>query len=225
MDRILSQEVIDAIDLRFVECFQNGAIEFSRRGEVVAKGLFDDDTDPGVSIRRTRQARLFELGDHLGVNGGRRRQIVQAIALQVALLIEFFDPARELLERIRLVVIPGDVSKGLRESAKALLTCAATLAIPAHRLCHGILKSGIAHFAARETDNGKPPRQSGPQAANSKSAGISFRRVRSPDAPKITMVQGGSATWLPNSAARDYAGFGNVIGDGRHKIILLQRRV
>src|ERR1700730_3622613 len=31
------------------------------------------------------------------------------------------------------------------------------------------------------------------QAANSKSAGINFRRVRSPDAPKITMAQGSAA--------------------------------
>src|SRR3984893_9697342 len=31
------------------------------------------------------------------------------------------------------------------------------------------------------------------QAANSKSAGVSFRRVRSPDAPKITMAQGSAA--------------------------------
>src|SRR5579863_8542314 len=39
------------------------------------------------------------------------------------------------------------------------------------------------------------------QAANSKSAGINLRRVRSPDAPKITMAQG-SATATELRASR-----------------------
>src|SRR2546427_7648886 len=37
-------------------------------------------------------------------------------------------------------------------------------------------------------------RASDPQAANSNSAGINFGRVRSPEAPQITMVHGSAAT-------------------------------
>src|SRR5260370_3541584 len=45
-------------------------------------------------------------------------------------------------------------------------------------------------------------RASEPQEANSKSAGINFRRVRSPEAPKITIAQGSAtATELCASSA------------------------
>src|SRR5207245_6906984 len=100
-------------------------VEFSRRGKVTAKRLFDNNADPGVSIRRPHQAGSLNLCDHLGINGRGRRKIVQAIALQVAFLIEFFEAAREFLKRVRLVVISGDVDKGLRESAQALTTALA----------------------------------------------------------------------------------------------------
>ena len=62
LNRIFPQKMIDAIDLRLVEGFENRAVEFSGRGKVVAKGLFDDNADPRVSIRGPRQARCFESG-------------------------------------------------------------------------------------------------------------------------------------------------------------------
>jgi hypothetical protein len=38
--------MINPIDLRLVEDFENCAVELSGGGKVAAKGLFDDDTDP-----------------------------------------------------------------------------------------------------------------------------------------------------------------------------------
>ena len=111
------------------------------------------------SLAGLRQAGLLDLGDHFGVNGRRRRQIEQAIALEMALFIQFIQAMRKLLEPARLIVFAGDVGEGLREGAKALFAYSATLAVAAHGFGGGILKGGVAQRAAREADNGKAARQ------------------------------------------------------------------
>src|ERR1700680_1132241 len=156
LDRIFPQKMIDPIDLRLVEDFENCTVELSGRGKVVAKGFFDDDADPRVIGRWLRQARCADLADHLGINGGRRREIIQAVALQVALAVEFFKAARKLCKRVRLIVIPGDVYKGLREVAKVFILDV-TGGVLAHGPRYGLLKSGVAHFTAREANYGESP--------------------------------------------------------------------
>src|SRR3984893_2255975 len=156
LDRVFPKKMINPIDLRLIEGFKNCAVEVSSRGKVMAKGLFDNDADPRVFGRWPRQSRCANLPDHLGINGGRRCQIVQAVTLEMALPVEFFKPARELRKRIRLIVIPGDVNKGLREAAKVFVLDLTGTGI-AHGSRHRILKSGVAHFTAGETHYGESP--------------------------------------------------------------------
>src|SRR5690348_2362070 len=91
LDRILSQKMINAIDLRLIEDFENRAVELFRGSEVAAKGLFDNNAHPGVFFRRLRKIGFLNLRDHLGINNGRCGQVEEAITLQMALLVEFLE--------------------------------------------------------------------------------------------------------------------------------------
>ena len=97
----------------------------------------------------------MNLRDDLRVYRRRRSQVIEAIAVEVPLLVELFEPLRKLLESLRLVVIPRDVSKGLREATKNVFAYPAGTGVAADRLRYRVLKGGVAHFAARETDNGE----------------------------------------------------------------------
>ena len=61
LDRVFPQVMIDAVDLGFVECLENGLIQLSRRGQVAAEGFFDDDPRPGFFVWIFCQAGLRQL--------------------------------------------------------------------------------------------------------------------------------------------------------------------
>ena len=121
LNRVFPQKMIDAIDLRLVESFENVRLSSLAEARSRPKGFSMTMRDPGFILRRLRQASLLDLGDHLGINGRRRSKVVQAIAFQMALAVEFFQAVRKFLKRVGLVVISGDVGEGLRETPKALI--------------------------------------------------------------------------------------------------------
>ncbi len=75
-DRLLSQEMVDAIDLLLGQAAQDAVVQRLGRSEVGAEGLFDDDATE-AALRLLRQARRRQPFDDLAKEPRSHRQIEQ----------------------------------------------------------------------------------------------------------------------------------------------------
>ena len=91
LDGFFAEVVIDAVNLRFIEGFQNLGVKFLGRGQVPAERLFDDDARPGFIALRFSEIGFLQLLNDVSVNFGWRGQIKQAVASESAFFVELFQ--------------------------------------------------------------------------------------------------------------------------------------
>src|SRR5260370_36754013 len=90
-----AEVVIDAIHLFLSKDSCNLAVKLSSRGQIMPKGLFDDNTRPTLAV--PVQASRAKVMDDFRVLAGRRRGGKDAIASSTALLVERIQDSIELL--------------------------------------------------------------------------------------------------------------------------------
>ena len=111
LDRILSEIVVDAVDLLFFEDIQNNFVELFSRGEVASKRFFDNDAHPGVGLVWTGQAGAAQLLDDVGIDFGRGGKIEEPVAAELFRGLEFCETPHQPDVGIGI----GIVARGVRE--------------------------------------------------------------------------------------------------------------
>src|SRR5262249_54951220 len=111
LDGFLSQIVIDPIDLILVEDAEQLPIELTRRLEIGAERLLDDDAPP-CAVLLARKADFAELADDQRESGRRRRQIEQAIATGRARSLDALERLTQPLVGLRIVELALHVVDG-----------------------------------------------------------------------------------------------------------------
>src|SRR5262249_10890474 len=94
LEGVFGQVVFDAVDLVLVKDIEHAAIQFFCRSEVTAKGLLNDDANPGIRRRRLCQASPPELLDDVEIHFRRRRQVKEDIASKILLRLQLFQASR-----------------------------------------------------------------------------------------------------------------------------------
>ena len=96
LDRLLSEIMVDAIDLALGEHAQDFAVERLRRGQIGAERLFDDDAPP-MPVLLADEAGFAELLHDGGEHLWRRREVEQIIAAGVMRLVGLGQELRQIL--------------------------------------------------------------------------------------------------------------------------------
>ena len=159
-------------------------VQLARRLEVVAERLLDDQPHPA----RRGAAPLAELVDDRADRARRHREVVDAVAACAALLVELGQQRREPVLAAR------------RRRTRSRRSACRRRARPRRRRGRGRARAPSRPAHARGTPRRSPRVRATPTTANCSgsrrryaseySAGNSFRRVRSPDAPKMTNTHG-----------------------------------
>src|SRR5690349_9220234 len=111
--------MVDAINLVFVQDLAELLVELFRRGQIVTKRLFDDDSRP-PSVLLFRQATQTPHFDDGREESGRHRQIKEPITQRVVLPIRLGDLLLEAFVRFRVLKITFDVIDALAHPVEEL---------------------------------------------------------------------------------------------------------
>src|SRR6516164_6395529 len=117
LHRLLSEIVVDAIDLLFLQQPEKLAIERARRSKIESKRLFNDEPPPG-SVFLTREARLTELSADRGERSRRSGEIEQPVAAGVALPLQARQRQAELLIGRLILRVSVDIGRTVEKFAR-----------------------------------------------------------------------------------------------------------
>eukprot|EP00166_Cyanidium_caldarium_P003890 ctg_381.g135 len=169
--QLLAQVVVDAEGLLLADVLRQVGVQFGERGTVAAERLFDHHPTP-ATVATSTGPRLGDATGGVQKHRRRHRQVVEAVGnltatppLALALL---HDEPIETAERVRVVILSGDVKAALEEE----LRLAGALR-PLDDATRQAALNGVAERLGGESEN---------------SAGRVFLRARSPDAPTTTTV-------------------------------------
>src|SRR5579863_1861474 len=87
LDGFFSEEVVDAVDLLFIEHFQKFLVEFAGRRQIVTERLFDYNATP-MSILLARQSRFAKMLDHRREKAVRDREVEQIVPTRLLLRVD-----------------------------------------------------------------------------------------------------------------------------------------
>src|SRR5437867_12863729 len=96
LDRLLSQIVIDPVDLLLIQAVPQLGVEALRRLQVAAKRFFHDHPAPAAMLL-ARQSDGVELADNLSEKLRGRGQVIKEIPLGAMLPVQLRQPVRQLL--------------------------------------------------------------------------------------------------------------------------------
>jgi len=107
LDGLLAQVMIDAVDLRLLEHLGDRVVDHARALQIAADRLLDDDArDPALGRRHEPRAR--ELLHGRREERRRNREVVDAVPVQAALVLDDVEPRAERRERLLAVHFGGD---------------------------------------------------------------------------------------------------------------------
>ena len=158
LDGLLSEVMVNPVDLRLIEYAQNLLVQIARRRAVMAKRLFDDHARPrtfpfGLRQTRAAQAARSHADKHPEESPDKRDGCRQAV-----LAVEFVKPLRQPSEGFRIVVISAEILHLLHEFL-AFVSCfrpTFTFARASSAVTPEIV---IAHLRARKSEEPEPRRQ------------------------------------------------------------------
>ncbi len=103
MYRLFAQVVVDAVDLFLSKNLRHLPVEFFGRGQIMPKGLFDDDARPtfAAAVESCRAETL----DNFWILAGRRRKVKNAVAVRASISIKFVKQVIELFVAFGIVKI------------------------------------------------------------------------------------------------------------------------
>ena len=115
LDRFLTQIVIDAVDLPLVEDGGDRIVDRASRGQIASDRLLDDQPRERRRIGRPDEPRGGEVLDRGYEHRRRHRQVIDAVAGQVTLVLDGVEVCAERSVHRRVVEGPLVVEQRLRE--------------------------------------------------------------------------------------------------------------
>ncbi len=119
-DRLLTQVMVDAVDLRLAEDLADLAVELLRGIAVVAERLLDDDAPPARVVPLVVQPHAPELRHDLGELRWLRGEVEEPIAARAPVLVDRVQARHQLIEAGRLVEVEALVEDPLGERPPVL---------------------------------------------------------------------------------------------------------
>ena len=147
LDRFLAEVVIDSEDLVLGEVRLEHLLQLVGRREIVAERLLDDQSHPAL-----RRAALADRLDDRLEDGGRSREVVDAVAPRLALLVELGQRRGEVV----LALLVGEVHRDVVHAFGKRLPDVVTERIARvllHRSLHPFPELVVRLFRARDADD------------------------------------------------------------------------
>ena len=153
LDRLLSEVVIDAVDLPLGKDRVHEGVQLARALEVAPERLLDDDARPGdrvvVPERAPGEPSGADVPDEGGVLGGRRGEVEDPVAGNTALLLHLREELSQRAEGGVILEDPGLIEERARETFPLRRGSARAL----DRVLHLFAELLVRPFPPREADD------------------------------------------------------------------------
>ncbi len=158
LDRLLAQVMVDPEDLLLVEVLPEHRVELTRRCEVVAERLLDDEARPPGDLL----APLSERSDDRGKRGRGHREVIDAVSAELMRAVQFRQQFGEPVLAGLVGEVGGDVMHRRGELVPGVLAKRITRVL-LHGLLHVLAEPVVVVLAARHPDDREARRKQAAQ--------------------------------------------------------------